>query len=110
VAWKGGGDRKLVAVRNSLEMIGTWQISLRSSPAGADRFASPARAGGQRGARSMRNMITRKRGQGMTEYIIIVGLIAILLVAAVKIFKNTLQDTYNKASNKLKNDVTSQIN
>ena len=32
--------------------------------------------------------LRQKRGQGMTEYIIIVGLIAILLIGAVKIFKN----------------------
>jgi hypothetical protein len=35
-------------------------------------------------------MHLRKRGQGMTEYIIIVGLIAIVLIFAVKQYGNTV--------------------
>lgn len=35
----------------------------------------------------------RRRGQGMTEYIILVGLIGILLVAAVGRFKDQIQIT-----------------
>ncbi len=52
----------------------------------------------------------KRRGQGMTEYIIIVGLIAILLIAAVKAFRNTLARTYNTANDRVKTQVTDQIN
>ena len=40
----------------------------------------------------------RRRGQGMTEYIIIVGLIAIVLIAAVKQFSAALTTTYGQAT------------
>ncbi|MEZ6188926.1 MAG: Flp family type IVb pilin [Planctomycetota bacterium] len=43
----------------------------------------------------------RRRGQGMTEYIIIVGLIAIVLIAAVRKFQGALNNTYNKATTEL---------
>jgi len=39
----------------------------------------------------------RRRGQGMTEYIIIVGLIAIVLIAAIKKFSTALETTYGQA-------------
>jgi len=51
----------------------------------------------------------KQRGQGMTEYIIIVGLIAILLIAAVKAFRNTLAATYNKARGEIQQKVTAEI-
>jgi hypothetical protein len=38
-------------------------------------------------------MLRRRRGQGMTEYIIIVGLIGILLVAAVEKYKDIIKVT-----------------
>jgi len=59
----------------------------------------------------MRNARRRasQRGQGMTEYIIIVGLIAILLIAAVKAFRNTLAATYNKARGDVQSQVTNQL-
>jgi len=38
-----------------------------------------------------------RRSQGMTEYIIIVGLIAIVLIAAIKKFSNALETTYGQA-------------
>ena len=48
----------------------------------------------------------KQSGQGMTEYIIIVGLIAIFLITAVKKFGGALDATYEKASEKIKEDVT----
>jgi Flp pilus assembly pilin Flp len=53
--------------------------------------------------------LRRRRGQGMTEYIIIVGLIAILLVAAVETFKNKLEETFNKSTNSINTHVTAKI-
>ena len=53
--------------------------------------------------------LRRRRGQGMTEYIIIVGLIAILLITAVETFKGKLEETYNKSSTAIDNHVTKKI-
>ena len=50
-----------------------------------------------------------QNGQGMTEYIIIVGLVAILLVGAVTQFKDALKSTYNKSTQKIQNDIAAKI-
>jgi Flp pilus assembly pilin Flp len=52
----------------------------------------------------------RRRGQGMTEYIIIVGLIAILLITAVTAFRNALNNTFNAATKKVNSEITAPIN
>ena len=59
--------------------------------------------------KSTLRMIRRRKGQGMTEYIIIVGLIAILLIAAVSSFKNALQNTFNASTNTIDAKITKQI-
>lgn len=51
----------------------------------------------------------RRAGQGMTEYIIIVGLIAILLVAAVTKFKNALQNAYTAGAETIQTKITDEI-
>jgi Flp pilus assembly pilin Flp len=51
----------------------------------------------------------RRRGQGMTEYIIIVGLIAILLITAVTAFKDTLSGAFQAAGNSIDVKVTKQM-
>ncbi|MEZ0229471.1 MAG: Flp family type IVb pilin [Planctomycetota bacterium] len=56
----------------------------------------------------LRNL-RRRRGQGMTEYIIIVGLIAILLISAVELFKNKLEETYSKSTKAIDDHVTKKI-
>lgn len=59
---------------------------------------------------SLRKTIRRRRrGQGMTEYIIIVGLIAILLVTAVSSFRDALNNTFNNATGVIQNKIASQI-
>jgi Flp pilus assembly pilin Flp len=62
----------------------------------------------KRATMNLRNL-RRRRGQGMTEYIIIVGLIAILLVTAVSTFKNKLEETFNKSTNSIDTNVTQKI-
>jgi Flp pilus assembly pilin Flp len=52
----------------------------------------------------------RRRGQGMTDYIIIVGVIAILLVAAVMNFKNALNNAFDRGQNKIQSDIVNQMN
>jgi Flp pilus assembly pilin Flp len=51
-----------------------------------------------------------RRAQGMTEYIIIVGLIAILLIAAVKAFKGSVQGAFDAGTQKIQSEVTNPIN
>ncbi len=53
--------------------------------------------------------LKRRKGQGMTEYIIIVGLIAILMVAAVLNFKNALNNAFSKGAKKIKSDITDKM-
>ena len=53
---------------------------------------------------------SKKRAQGMTEYIIIVGLIAILLIAAVKAFKGSVQGAFDAGTQKIQSEVTNPIN
>ena len=43
----------------------------------------------------------RKRGQGMTEYIIVVALIAILSIAVVTIFGNQIREMFSHSTEKL---------
>jgi Flp pilus assembly pilin Flp len=45
----------------------------------------------------------------MTEYIIIVGLIAILLVGAVMNFKNALNNAFSKGADKIQTDITNKM-
>ncbi len=39
-----------------------------------------------------------RRAQGATEYIIVVGLVAVLLVSAVQAFRSSVSDAYGKAT------------
>jgi Flp pilus assembly pilin Flp len=59
--------------------------------------------------RSKLRNLRRRRGQGMTEYIIIVGLIAILLITAVEAFKTKLEETYTKSTGAIDKHVTTKI-
>jgi pilus assembly protein Flp/PilA len=51
----------------------------------------------------MKKVLAGKRGQGMTEYILIIALIAILVLGAVKIFGGKIKDAFTKASSKVDN-------
>lgn len=54
-------------------------------------------------------MNVRRRGQSMTEYVIIVGIIAIILIPAVRAFKDALTNSFNKASQKIDEKVTKEM-
>ena len=48
--------------------------------------------------------IRRRRGQGMTEYILLVGLIAILLVAVVSRFREQIDVTIRGSGNRFEDE------
>jgi len=52
----------------------------------------------------------QKRAQGMTEYIIIVGLIAIVLIAAVKAFSGEVNAGFTGAKDQINQNVVQGIN
>lgn len=60
---------------------------------------------GKNFARKLFRANKRQKGQGMTEYIIIVVLIAIALIAAVKLFGTTLRDIWRGSTVKLQTEV-----
>jgi len=47
----------------------------------------------------------RRRGQGMTEYIILVGLVAIGLIGAVTTFKGALFDAFWESEETIRSEV-----
>jgi Flp pilus assembly pilin Flp len=51
-----------------------------------------------------------QEGQGMTEYIILVALIAVAALAAVKYFGGKTKDSFNAAGDAVQNNVTAKIN
>ena len=53
--------------------------------------------------------VRRRRGQGMTEYIIIVGLIAVGLITAVQAFGGSLSNAFTKAQTSIDKNVTAKI-
>ncbi len=57
----------------------------------------------------MKRTSKRRKGQGLTEYVIIVGLIAVLLIGAVTKFKDALQNAYGKASSAIEDNVAAKI-
>ena len=59
--------------------------------------------------RPPRSLARARRAVGMTEYIIIVGLIAILMVAAVMNFKNALNNAFSTGADKIETEITAKM-
>ena len=57
--------------------------------------------------KNMRKMMKRQAGQGMTEYIIIVALIAISAIGVVSIFGDNIRKIFGASVNALANSATS---
>ncbi len=49
------------------------------------------------------NFLREENGQGMTEYILLVFLIALLAYAIVKVFGSTVKNAFNSGAKKLRN-------
>lgn len=52
---------------------------------------------------------SNERGQGMTEYIILVALIAVAAIAAVKFFGRKTSEGFSEAGQKIQTDVVESI-
>ena len=52
----------------------------------------------------MNSLIRSEEGQGMTEYIIIVALIAIAAIAVITVFGNNLRNLFSTSANALAGD------
>lgn len=52
-------------------------------------------------------MLKNKRAQGMTEYILIIALVAIMIIAALKFFGGRVKKGFNDASSKISQSVDS---
>ncbi|MBL4849568.1 MAG: hypothetical protein JKY65_28900 [Planctomycetes bacterium] len=55
------------------------------------------------------NSTRRRRGQGMTEYIIIVGLVAIVLIPALGSFGDALTGSFGAAGDSVTEKVTNKM-
>ncbi len=53
--------------------------------------------------------LRRRQGQGMTEYVMIVGLVAVLMVPAVSRLKDALANGWDASARAVDNDVTAKI-
>ena len=57
-----------------------------------------------------KNILKRQKGQGMTEYIIIVALIAIATIGIVTIFGNNLRELFRASADALTGNTNVQVN
>ena len=53
-----------------------------------------------------KNLLTDERGQGMTEYILVIALIAVVCVVGIKAFGAQIKDLIQKSTRKIKDDTT----
>ena len=58
-----------------------------------------------------KNLLRRRnrRAQGMTEYIIIVGLVAIFVIAAVQLFGKSVDEGFKAGEKKISGEVISKM-
>lgn len=49
-------------------------------------------------------MLKNRKGQGMVEYILIIALAVIVVIAGIKLFGGTLQDKFFKAADKVEKE------
>jgi Flp pilus assembly pilin Flp len=54
----------------------------------------------------MKKMRKNPSGQGMTEYILIVALIAVAVIAAVKLFGTNVTNGFNSAANQISSNTS----
>lgn len=52
---------------------------------------------------------SKRRGQGLTEYVIVVGLVAVALVASVTKFKTALGNAFDASTKTIDTKITKEI-
>jgi len=57
----------------------------------------------------MKGLIRNRKGQGMTEYILIIALIAIFVIAGVKFFGGKVKQSFRDAGNAVSDEVSGAI-
>lgn len=55
-------------------------------------------------------MLKLRKGQGMTEYILIIALIAVMVIGAVKVFGSKVKEGFSKSTEKVSGAIDSGIN
>ena len=54
-------------------------------------------------------MLKKRSGQGMVEYILIVALIAILVIAGIKVFGGQVRDLFKSSADKIQSEGSGAI-
>ncbi|UCC23957.1 MAG: hypothetical protein JSU98_09475 [Gemmatimonadales bacterium] len=54
----------------------------------------------------MKSLWSDESGQGLTEYAVIIALVAVALIAVLIIFRNEIAKTFNRATTELRNQPT----
>ncbi|MDD5066667.1 MAG: Flp family type IVb pilin [bacterium] len=57
----------------------------------------------------IKRFLNDESGQGMTEYILIVALIAIVAIASIKIFGSQISSMFKRAAGKLETEAGSEL-
>lgn len=56
---------------------------------------------GMRGTRRLRRVIREEEGQGTTEYAVLVGVLVVIAIAAVVLFRDRIQSLWNDIANSI---------
>lgn len=56
--------------------------------------------------KALRDLLQDESGQGMTEYALIIGIVAIMLIAALVAFRDQIAAVFDRITNGLKNNST----
>jgi hypothetical protein len=54
----------------------------------------------------VRNIIANRKGQGLTEYLVLLLLIAVISISAVKVLGGTIRDKIQLAQRHIEKDIT----
>lgn len=57
----------------------------------------------------MRNLLKGRKGQGMTEYILIIALIAVFVIGGVKLFGGKIKQGFQESAKAVGDDVSDAI-
>ncbi len=70
---------------------------------------APEGAGRNGTMQNSKKIGSKRRGQGLTEYVIVVGLVGVVLVGTVTKFKDAVGNAYDKSANAIETKITKEI-